>query len=119
MMAQPPRQPVDLQTVTKDVKARVRRVIGELEAIEAQTDPIFASPRDVLLDLVLATHELEAAVMKMRKAWWGPVLLLDVVISLMATPSFAVVSHPIPHHERSPHKFNTQRPPEQTIKCAQ
>jgi hypothetical protein len=35
MMAQPSRQPVDLQTVTKDVKARVRRVIGELEAIEA------------------------------------------------------------------------------------
>ena len=33
-MAQSPRQPVDLQAVTRDVKARVRRVIGDLEAIE-------------------------------------------------------------------------------------
>ena len=94
----------------------MRRVIGELEGIEQQQDPIFASPRDVLLDLVLATHELEAAVMKMRKAWWAPVLLLAIV--LMATPSLAVVPHRIPHLER-PHKFNTERPPEQTIKCAQ
>jgi hypothetical protein len=54
-----------LAATTSDIKARVRRVIGELEGIEQQQDPIFASPRDVLLDLVLATHELEAAVMKM------------------------------------------------------
>jgi hypothetical protein len=41
MMGRPPRVPVDLQAVTRDVKARVRRVIGELEAIEQQADPIF------------------------------------------------------------------------------
>ena len=42
MMGRAPRVPVDLQTVTRDVKARVRRVIGELQAIEQQQDPIFA-----------------------------------------------------------------------------
>ena len=47
MMDCPPRTPVDLQAVTRDTKARVRRIIGELEAIEQQTDPIFAQPRDV------------------------------------------------------------------------
>jgi hypothetical protein len=72
MMGRPPRAPVDLQAVTRDVKARVRRVIGELEAIEQQQDPIFASPRDVFLQLVLSIHELEAAAAKMRKAWWAP-----------------------------------------------
>jgi hypothetical protein len=94
MMVRSPRIPLDLAATTSDIKARVRRVIGELEGIEQQQDPIFASPRDVLLDLVLATHELEAAVMKMRKAWWAPVLLLAIV--LMATPSLAVVPHRIP-----------------------
>jgi hypothetical protein len=68
MMGPAPRQPVDLQAVTRDV--RVRRVIGELEAIEQQKDPIFASPRDVFLELTLANHELEAAISKLRKAWW-------------------------------------------------
>jgi hypothetical protein len=57
MMGRPPRVPVNLQAVTRDVKARVRRVIGELEAIEHQQDPIFASPRDVFLELVLSIHE--------------------------------------------------------------
>src|SRR5262249_26013356 len=45
-----PRQPIDLVVVTKDVKAKIRRVIGELEAIEQQSDPIFAAPRDVYID---------------------------------------------------------------------
>ena len=70
MMDCPPRTPVDLQVVTRDTKARVRRIIGELEAIEQQTDPIFAQPRDVFLDMVLAQHELEAAISKLRKARW-------------------------------------------------
>ena len=70
MMDCPPRTPVDLQAVTRDTKGRVRRIIGELEAIEQQTDPIFAQPRDVFLDMVLAQHELEAAISKLRKAWW-------------------------------------------------
>ena len=41
-MGPPPRVPVDLQAATLDVCARVRQVIGELEAIEQQTDPVFA-----------------------------------------------------------------------------
>ena len=57
MMGRPPRVPIDLQEITRDVKALVRRVIGELEAIEQEQDPIFASPRDVFLELVLSIHE--------------------------------------------------------------
>jgi hypothetical protein len=34
MMGRPSRVPVDLQAVTKDVKAKIRRVIEELEAIK-------------------------------------------------------------------------------------
>jgi hypothetical protein len=45
--------PVDLQAATRDETA-----IGELEAIERQQDPIFASPRDVFLNLVLSVHQL-------------------------------------------------------------
>jgi hypothetical protein len=72
MTGRPPRVPVDLQAVTRDIKARVRRVIGELEAIEQQQDPIFASPRDMLLELVIAQRELEIIIEKVRRAWWGP-----------------------------------------------
>ena len=71
MMPPAPRQPVDLQVVTKDIKAKIRRVIGELEAIEQQSDPIFAAPRDVYIDLDMAIHQLESAMSKMRAAWWS------------------------------------------------
>ena len=70
MMGRPLRQPVDLQAVTRDIKDRIRRVIGELEAIEQQKDPIFPQPREVLLELVLASHELDAIVEKVRRTWW-------------------------------------------------
>jgi hypothetical protein len=39
------RTPVDLLATTRDVKLRIRRVIGELEVIEQQQDPVFAQPR--------------------------------------------------------------------------
>jgi hypothetical protein len=70
MMGRPPRAPIDLQAVTRDVKACIRRVIGELEAIEQQQDPILASPRDVYIDLDMAIHQLESAMSSMRKARW-------------------------------------------------
>jgi hypothetical protein len=70
MMGRAPRQPVDLQAVTRDVKAKIRRVIGELEAIELQQDVIFTSPRDVYIDLDMVIHQLESAMTKMRAAWW-------------------------------------------------
>jgi hypothetical protein len=72
MMGRPPRVPVDLQAVTRDVKAKIRRVVGELEAIELQQDPIFVSPRDVYVDLDIAIHHLESAMARMRGAWWTP-----------------------------------------------
>jgi hypothetical protein len=65
MVGRPLRQPVDLQAVTRDVKD----VIGAPEAIEQQKDPIFPQPRDVLLELVLASHELDAIVEKVCRAW--------------------------------------------------
>jgi hypothetical protein len=72
VLGRPPRVPVDLQALTRDVKARIRRVIGELEAIEQQQDPILASPKDVYIDLDMAIHQLESAMSSMRKAWWPP-----------------------------------------------
>jgi hypothetical protein len=69
-MTQPPRQPTDLNAATADVKARVRRVIEDLEAIEQLKEPIFRDPRRVFLDLVLSVHQLESAITRMRKAWW-------------------------------------------------
>ena len=54
-MPRAPRQPVDLQAVTRDIKLKIRRVIGELEAIEQQSDPIFAAPRDVYIDIDIAS----------------------------------------------------------------
>jgi hypothetical protein len=72
MTGRVPRQPVDLQAVTRDVRAKIRRVIGELEAIEQQQDPIFVAPRDVYIDLDMAIHHLESAMSRMRVAWWSP-----------------------------------------------
>jgi len=64
------RSPVDLQATTRDIKAHVRRVIGDLETIEQSKDPIFQDPRAVFLDLVLSVHQLQAAIVKCRQAWW-------------------------------------------------
>jgi len=72
MMGRPPRQPIDLQAVTKDVKAKIRRVIDQLEAIELQQDPILASPRDVYITLDMQIHALESCMSRMRQAWWTP-----------------------------------------------
>ena len=72
MMPRAPRQPVDLQAVTKDVKAKIRRVIGELEAIELLQDPILASSRDVYITLDMQIHALESCMSRMRQAWWTP-----------------------------------------------
>jgi hypothetical protein len=65
-----PRVPVDLQATTKHVKARVRRVISDLERIEQQRDPLFSDPRAVWLEVTLSIHELEAATTQLKRAWW-------------------------------------------------
>jgi hypothetical protein len=64
-----PRTPIDLAATTRDVKARVRRVIADLERIEQQRDALF-DPRAVWLDVRLSIHELEAATAQMKRAWW-------------------------------------------------
>jgi len=70
MMGRPPRVPVDLVAATKDVKARIERVLANLQPITQQRDPILADPRAVWLDVVLSVHELEAVLKTMMKAWW-------------------------------------------------
>jgi hypothetical protein len=70
MLTMMARTRIDLQTTTEDVKAHVRRVIGDLEAIEQSKEPIFLDPRAVFLDLVLSVHQLQAAIVKCRRAWW-------------------------------------------------
>jgi hypothetical protein len=45
-------------------------VLGNLEVVVQSTDPIFPDPRQIMLELVLANHELEAAISTMRRAWW-------------------------------------------------
>jgi hypothetical protein len=70
MMGRPPRHPVDLQAVTRDIRNRAARAAGNIDVIAQNSEPIFSDPRQIMLDLVLANHEIEAAISIMRKAWW-------------------------------------------------
>jgi hypothetical protein len=70
MMGRPPRQPLDLAVATKDVKARIERVLANLEPISQQRAPILSDPKAVWLDITLSIHELEAAAVFMKRAWW-------------------------------------------------
>jgi hypothetical protein len=56
---QMPRQPVDLQAVTTDVKESLRRITRAFEDITEQTDPILADPRAVFIELVLCEAEIK------------------------------------------------------------
>ena len=58
------RAPTDLQTVTRDIEHRCARASGKI------TDPIFPQPRDMRLELVLARHEIEAAISIAKWTWW-------------------------------------------------
>jgi len=64
------RTPVDLAAATRDVQLRCARASANLDMIAQVKDPIFPDPRQVMLELVLAIHELEAATSILRKAWW-------------------------------------------------
>jgi hypothetical protein len=46
------------------------RASGNIEAIAQSQDPIFQDPRQVMLELVLARHEIEAAISIMKRGWW-------------------------------------------------
>jgi len=70
MIGRPPRHPIDLAVATKDVKARIERVLANLEPIAEQREPILSDPRAVWLDITLSIHELEAAAAYMKRAWW-------------------------------------------------
>jgi hypothetical protein len=71
------RVPIDLQAVTRDIRNRCARASGNLEHIAQNKDPIFSDPRQIMLELVLARHEVEAAISIMKKAWW-PVIVLVI-----------------------------------------
>jgi hypothetical protein len=64
------RAPVDLQAMTREIKNRCARATGNLEQITQIADPIFAQPRDVMLELVMARHQIEAAMALMQRGWW-------------------------------------------------
>ena len=64
------RSPIDLAAATRDIKNRCARASGNLELITQTTDPVFPDPRQIMLELVLANHEIEAAISIMRRAWW-------------------------------------------------
>jgi hypothetical protein len=72
MMGRAPRAPVDLAALTRDIKSRCARASGNIELIAQSKDPIFQDPRQIMLELVLARHEIEAAISIMKKGWWGP-----------------------------------------------
>jgi hypothetical protein len=55
---------------TREVLTRVARVAAMLSNIDAARLPTFKDPRSVYLDLILAGHEIEAAIRIMRKVWW-------------------------------------------------
>jgi hypothetical protein len=70
MMGRTPRQSSDLAVATKDVKARIERVLANLEPITQQREPVLSDPRAVWLDITLSIHELEAVAAFMKRAWW-------------------------------------------------
>jgi hypothetical protein len=62
--------PQAAMAVCRDVKARFARVVSNLEPIAMSSDPVFADPREVMLETVLAIHELEACIPILRKVYW-------------------------------------------------
>jgi hypothetical protein len=77
------RIPVDLQATTRDISNRCARASGNLDQIAQTKDPIFSDPRQVMLELVLARHEVEAAISIMKRGWW-PVITVVVALGLSA-----------------------------------
>jgi hypothetical protein len=53
-------------------RARVERVLTNLEPITQDRDPVIQCPRAVWLDITLSIVELESAIGVMKQVWWGP-----------------------------------------------
>jgi hypothetical protein len=70
MMARPPRQPVDLAAVARGPRLRCKRVVGNLDAVAREQEPLIADPKSTMLELVLAAIEIRAAMEGMRRAYW-------------------------------------------------
>jgi hypothetical protein len=98
---------------TADVKQRCARLATSLEAIATNSDTVFADPRGIFISLVLAEHEVAAALAVVRRTWWP--VILAIIACVTASSTFAAMPRAAHHHERTPHKFHFPRPPEQTI----
>jgi hypothetical protein len=70
MMGRPPRSPIDLATVTRDLRLRCKRVAGNLDGIAQEREPLLADPRTTFIELVLAEMEIRAAIELMRRSYW-------------------------------------------------
>jgi hypothetical protein len=70
MMGRPPRQPVDLAAVARDLRLRCKRIAGNLDAVAQEQDPLIADPKTTVLELVLAEIEIRAAIDAMGRAYW-------------------------------------------------
>jgi hypothetical protein len=70
MMGRPPRPPIDLAAVARDLRLRCKRVAGNLDGIAQEQDPLLADPRTTFIELVLAEMEIRAAIELMRQSWW-------------------------------------------------
>jgi hypothetical protein len=68
MTKQPPLQAE--MSATADVKGRCARLVTTLQAIATNSDAVFADPRSVFIDLILVSHEIDAATLVMRRCWW-------------------------------------------------
>lgn len=69
-MARPPRQPVDLAVVARDLRLRCKRIAGNLDAIARQQEPLIVDPKTTMLELVLASYEINTAIDAIRQAYW-------------------------------------------------
>jgi hypothetical protein len=70
LMARLPRQPVDLAAAARDLRLRCKRIAGNLDAIAREQEPLIADPKTTMLELVLASCEINAAIDAMRLAYW-------------------------------------------------
>jgi hypothetical protein len=72
---------------TADVKQRCARLATTLEAIATNPDAVFADPRRIFMSLVLAEHEVAAALAVVRRTWWP--MILVIIACVTTSPTFA------------------------------
>jgi hypothetical protein len=70
MMGRPPRSPIDLAAIARDLRLRCKRVAGNLDALAQEREPLLADPRTTFIELVLAEMEIRAAIELMRRSYW-------------------------------------------------